>query len=81
MYAVLDTAPPSVLKLPVDVDWPATNVPALSRSIYRLQCSLQSTQLENRRLRAFPIENKTTGVALVTIFTAARHTGTQSMAD
>jgi hypothetical protein len=57
MYAVLDTAPPSVLKLPVG--YPATKVSALSWSIYRLPCSRQSVpaggrmatrQLANRRI-------------------------------
>jgi hypothetical protein len=38
--AVLDTVPPSVLKLPMD--WPATKVPALSWSLYRLLSVRQS---------------------------------------
>jgi hypothetical protein len=55
--AALDIAPPSGLKLLED--WPASKVPALSRSIYRLPCSRQSTpvggriatrQLANRRI-------------------------------
>jgi hypothetical protein len=46
--AVLDTAPPSVLKLPVG--WLATKVPALSWSLYRLLSIRQSTPYEALRL-------------------------------
>ena len=47
---VLDTASPSVLELPEG--WPATKVPVLSRSIYRLKCSvrLATQQLTNRSI-------------------------------
>jgi hypothetical protein len=49
MYAVLDTAPPSTLKIPMD--WSATKVPALSRSIYRqFSLKMATRQLVNRRI-------------------------------
>jgi hypothetical protein len=58
MYAVFDTAPSSVLELPVD--WPPTRVPpqhtyadsaqALSRSIYHPQGARDSVWLVDRRI-------------------------------
>jgi hypothetical protein len=70
---VLETTPPSVLKLPVD--WPVTKVSALSRITHRLQYSGQSAptghrmatrQLASRRID-LALENGTAGVALAVI--------------
>jgi hypothetical protein len=90
MYAILDTASPSVLKLPVD--WPVIKVPVLSRSIYRLLCFrlspqeagslLDSSQIIVASIQSFqpcdfPIKNVTAGVLSATILTAGKHTGTE----
>jgi hypothetical protein len=102
MYAVLDTAPPSALKLPVD--WPVTqsksaipespacfrwkviildfdhNAVLPSVPPYETGWLLDSSQIvasiQSFRPRAFPIENGTAGVAMATIFAAARQTDT-----
>jgi hypothetical protein len=46
MYAVLCTAPPSVLDLPTD--WSAVKVPALFLNIYHLQCFRESATTGDR---------------------------------
>jgi hypothetical protein len=47
MYASMDTAPPSVLKLPVD--WPAIKIQALPRRVQPVSTGKPSTRLRSQR--------------------------------
>jgi hypothetical protein len=89
MHAVLETVPPSVLKLPVD--WPPAEVSArrsLVDSAPALSRSRESVQLASRRIDlglptlCVPDRKWDRRVAWAAVFTAtaARHTSTRKSA-